>query len=100
LEVALLVGAFDVGDEPLMLVLRLEIWPGGSRDLRRTIGEVRIANVTDLAPVSDYELTFTPHNDAGQPLVSKHRHAEVRGHERSDGAWSLVGKALRALKLI
>jgi hypothetical protein len=36
-----------------MLVVKIELWPGGAADRAREIGRPRIANVSDLAEVSD-----------------------------------------------
>jgi hypothetical protein len=37
-----------------MLVVRVEIWPGGHPDRRREIGLLALANVSDLDAESDY----------------------------------------------
>jgi hypothetical protein len=37
-----------------MLVVTVDLVPGGFEPMRRTIGLLRIANVSDLADVSDY----------------------------------------------
>ena len=72
-----------------MLVVPLEIWPGGARSARYQIGKLEIWNVSDLAPVSDYGVRLT----IGSTVTT----AEVTGHKRSDGATALIRKALEAL---
>ena len=67
-----------------MLVVSIEVWPGGRMLQRRVIHTMTLANVSDLAEVSDY----TGFVD-GEPI-------EVHGHRRADGAWVLVQKALEA----
>ncbi len=47
---------------------------------------MQLANVSELADLSDYEGYID-----GDPV-------EVKGHVRADGAWELVSKALQARK--
>ena len=65
-----------------MLRVQVEVWPGGRVLQSQVIGVANIANVSELADVSDYEGYVD-----GIPV-------EVKGHLRSDGAWSLLRKAL------
>lgn len=65
-----------------MLTVTIEIWGGGSPLRRRVIGILSLANVSDLAEESDYEGYLD-----GEPI-------EVKGHNRADGAWKLIQKAL------
>ncbi|WGD53224.1 hypothetical protein QA641_04670 [Bradyrhizobium sp. CB1650] len=37
-----------------MLVVTVELWPGGSAWMRGCIASMRIENISNLAPVSDY----------------------------------------------
>ncbi len=55
------------------------------------IGEMRLVNVSQLAPVSDYRGTVLDAKGDDRDFV-------VPGHKRSDGAWELVRKALAAAK--
>lgn len=66
-----------------MLVVRLEVWPGGRERDRREVGRVTIANESGLASISDYSVRID-----GQEMPG------VRGHERAKGAWDLVWRAL------
>lgn len=69
-----------------MLVVILEIHPGGDASRKREIGRAEISNLTELAEVSDYAVTFS-----GESGVSSE---VVKGHRRKTGAWTLVRKAL------
>lgn len=65
-----------------MLVVTVEVWPGGNVLRRRVIGTMNLANISELADVSDYEGFLD-----GKPV-------EVKGHRRDDGAWKLVHRAV------
>ncbi len=80
-----------------MLVIKLGIRPGGNPDLAREIGSIKVSNVSDLAPVSDYEVSF----DRGvvrDQKVLRWKKYRLNGHRRSDGAWELVRRAMELLK--
>lgn len=72
-----------------MLVIRVEIWPGGNPRGRRTIGTAAIANVSELANVSDYTVALM--DERG--YVSDVR--EVHRHRRSAGFWPLLARAFQ-----
>jgi len=76
-----------------MLVVTVELWPGGSSALRRPIGTMHIGNISDLADLSDYRiiametanpLTGTP------PGIAKF---SVLAHARRQRVWALVQRA-------
>lgn len=69
-----------------MLVVTVEVWPGGSPLRKRNIGTLTLANVSELAEVSDYEGILSA-STAQIPVT-------VTGHERADGAWKLVQTVL------
>lgn len=70
------------GNASLVLAVTVEVWPGGDLRRRRVIGLLSLANISQLADVSDY----TGYLD-GEPV-------SVTGHVRSDGAWKLVHTVL------
>ena len=70
-----------------MLVVKLEVWPGGDEAQAHEIGRAEIANVSGLAPVSDYVVRV---HDGSKWS----RRFDVRSHYRRDGAWKLVLRAL------
>jgi hypothetical protein len=65
-----------------MLVVTVEVWPGGRMLARRVIGTMNLANISGLADTSDYEGYID-----GEPI-------EITGHLRSTGAWELIRTAL------
>ena len=68
-----------------MLVVRVEIWPGGHSDRRREIGLLALANVSDLDAESDYVVI----RSVGQHVDAR----VVRKHPRASGFWPLIARA-------
>jgi hypothetical protein len=75
-----------------MLVVKVEIWPGGSEEGGREIGRLSAANISNCADVSSYEIGLSDGRGpvAGMPTVE----FQVEGHLRRDGFWPLIHKAL------
>lgn len=65
-----------------MLRVTIELVPGGDEDRAHVIEQMTIANISDLADVSDYDYAFTERG--------KIRYGRKYGHHRADGAWDLV----------
>lgn len=74
-----------------MLVLKLEIWPGGDKKRAREIGRIDIGNISELAPVSNYSVYAE-----GETFMGPQR-VYVVGHPRKEGAWALVRRVLKLL---
>lgn len=75
-----------------MLVVKIELWPGGSGALRRPIGTLHIAN-NDLADVSDYRALAM---ELANPLTGRpHGIAkfQVLAHARRQRVWALLQRA-------
>lgn len=69
-----------------MLVVKVELWPGGKGDRAREIGRLGIANVSDLAALSDYVAVLS--HDG----IQSRRY--LQGHPRSAGFEPLVAALL------
>jgi hypothetical protein len=79
-----------------MLVITVDLVPGGHQPRRRTIGSMRIANVTDLADISDYVVTVL---EGANPLAGtppRNGSCAVHAHDRRQSVWSLLAKAAEA----
>lgn len=66
-----------------MMIVSIEIWPGGDKLRRKEIHTMSVANISDLSEISNYMYSI----DACTPNI-------IKGHHRSDGAWELVRKIL------
>lgn len=72
-----------------MLVVRVELWPGGRQLGSRELGRAGIANVSELADRSDYLVVRLDASGTNQGVV--------RGHRRTDGFWPLVSRSASTL---
>ena len=69
-----------------MIRVTVELWPDGNQSGRRTLAKIDISNISQLAPISDYDYKLlesrngVPHQDEG--LVVK--------HNRDDGVLKLL----------
>lgn len=79
-----------------MLVVKVEVWPGGNEDGSYEISRLGIANVSNLREFSDYEVTALLGRETGKEEVVRSR---VASHERATGWVTLVRRALLNLIL-
>lgn len=66
-----------------MLVVNVEVWPGGDMRRRRVIHVMSLVNESDLNDISDYSF-----------YIDGVRYKDIIGHKRSHGAIELIQKAL------
>jgi len=77
-----------------VLVVKLELWPGGNPARAREIGRVDIANVGGDPDFADYAVSLQAGRDWND------RAGSVTGHDRQLPAWVLVSRALRAVWMV
>ncbi|MEH2472398.1 hypothetical protein V1281_006412 [Nitrobacteraceae bacterium AZCC 2161] len=76
-----------------MLVVTVDLVPGGYEPLRRTIGSMRVVNVSNLAHVSDYSVDVM---EDANPLTGNppcKAACTVLAHDRRQSVWTLLAKA-------
>jgi hypothetical protein len=73
-----------------MLVITAEVWPAGDEERKFAIGEMLIANESNLAPVSSYSVAISQAADPNSGTAAWQSGLIIDGHRRSDGAWALV----------
>jgi hypothetical protein len=81
------------GKEIGMLVITVDLVPGGYTPMRRTIAAMSISNISELAEVSDYRVEAS---ETGNPLAgTRPRTARclVHRHARAQSVWALVARA-------
>lgn len=78
-----------------MLVVKAEIWPKGNGGAAYEIARVGIANVSGLAPISDYVMTALLARDAEEYVLR----SEINKHERDLGWVPLAKRALTGVHL-
>lgn len=72
-----------------MIVVKVELWPGGDGATAREIHRLGIANVSNLREVSSYLVVAKEDN-------GNETHRLVEGHPRSEGVEALIGRAVEA----
>lgn len=80
-----------------MLVVTVELVPGGFEPLRHTIATMQIANASNLADISDYRIVTVEgaNRVSGAPPLSTE--CVVLGHDRRQRVWVLIEKACSAV---
>lgn len=76
-----------------MLIVTVDLIPGGYEPDRRTIGSMRIVNVTNMSDISDYDVEAT---EGANPLTGKpprNAACTVLAHNRTQSVWALLAKA-------
>jgi hypothetical protein len=79
-----------------MIIVTVTIVPGGFMPRRRDIGTLRIANLSDLAPISDYSVDVV---EAANPLAgtpARIGECRIERHYRAQSVWALVERAAAA----
>jgi hypothetical protein len=76
-----------------MIVVNIELLPGGAESLRRSIASMRISNASDLADLSNYRVTAVESAShlTGHPAGIAE--CEVLDHARRQRIWALVQRA-------
>lgn len=76
-----------------MLVIDIHLVPGGFDPMKRTIGTLRIGNISDLSDISDYRIVGM---EAANPLTntpSRIAECVLQGHDRRQSVWRLLKAA-------
>jgi len=82
-----------------MLLITIDLLPGGHASRRRTIASMQIGNITDLADVSDYRIDAM---EGANPLTgtpARSATCTIAGHDRNQAVWALVAKAANQIML-
>lgn len=79
-----------------MIVVYVELWPGGDQDRAQPIGSLAIANESNLSLLSNYsfEIDEAPAPALGVEPLKKQ--GQVLGHNRRQSVWKLIRRAIDA----
>lgn len=75
-----------------MLRVIVEIWPGGDKARARTLAIANVANVSDLAEVSDYAVSVSEGHNPVTNIPAWSQHGHVFQHDRKTSVWKLIAK--------
>jgi hypothetical protein len=78
-----------------VIVVRVEVWPGGEGDRATELARIGIANVSGAAPVADYLMTALMARDAEEHVLR----SEINKYERGNGWPQLVRRAFTEIHL-
>ena len=73
-----------------MLVVTVELWPGGNPTLAKEIASIEIANNSDLADESDYIARLQERGEDRLGIPPSNRVVEVEGHPRRQSVFALL----------
>lgn len=76
-----------------MLVITVDLVPGGYEPMRRTIAAMRIANISDLTEISDYQIVASETSNPVAGTPPRTVRCLVQRHARAQSVWALLAKA-------
>lgn len=82
-----------------MIVVKLELWPGGDKNRAIDLGSAEIANVSNLADLSAYEVRLLKGARFSKRPGELYKRGVVPAFPRRDtrwGPWELLALALEA----
>ena len=77
-----------------MLVVRVEIWPGGYELGKQEIAKMQVGNISDLADTSDYIAVWEEYGNEALGIPKSRNTVQIDGHARRSTVWSLLRKIL------
>jgi hypothetical protein len=77
-----------------LLLITVELLPGGSKSFRRAIAAMTIANVSDLAERSDYRVELVEGANPVSGTAPRSTVTTVLDHDRGSSVWTLVASAI------
>ena len=80
-----------------MLKVTVTLVPGGFEPARRTVAMMTIANLSNLADVSDYCIEASEGENRIASLPARSMQSEVKHHDRRQSVWALIAKAAAAV---
>lgn len=77
-----------------MIVVKVELWPGGDMSKAREIASMNISNVSNLAARSDYRVIVDEQpSDITGMTDGMNENFVVQNHKRRQSVWAIVGRA-------
>ncbi|MDB5582680.1 MAG: hypothetical protein JWR80_7856 [Bradyrhizobium sp.] len=76
-----------------MLRILVQLVPGGDEDLVREVARAELANISDLARISDYAIIATEGVNRLAALPAWSKRGLITKHDRRQSVWKLVERA-------
>lgn len=78
-----------------MLVVKVELWPGGDEERVRELSRLYIANVTrELHDLSDYRYRLDERENRLLSIPERQVVGDIWKHYRNQSAWALIRKII------
>lgn len=68
----------------------MEVWPGGSLIRAKEIAQIKIANISELADISDYIVEAQETGDAVLGIPQSLKTVTIEGHPRRQSVFALL----------
>jgi hypothetical protein len=81
-----------------MIRMFVEVHPGGRSELRRTLAIMTVANRSDLADTSDYQVVAIEGANSLTGAPARRCVFKVLAHARRQSVWKLIGAAIREME--
>lgn len=81
-----------------MIVVKIEMWPGGNEHKAHEIGRALIANVSDLAETSNYVARVTTAGYEPLGVKPQNQVIKVNSHERAQSITALLAKVFARMR--
>jgi len=75
-----------------MLRITVEIWPGGDKTRASAVAIANVANLSELADVSDYAVSVTEGHNPVSNTPPWSQRGSVLHHDRRTSVWALVAR--------
>jgi hypothetical protein len=76
-----------------MLVVTIDLVPGGFEPMRRTIASMQIMNISDLAEISNYRIETIETSNPLTGAPERTAQCVIQGHARAQSVWALLARA-------
>jgi hypothetical protein len=76
-----------------MLRILVQLVPGGDEELLREIARAELANISELARISNYAIVANEGVNRLAAMPAWSRRGLIVGHDRRQSAWKLVERA-------
>lgn len=81
-----------------MIVVKVELWPGGDWLRAKQIASMEIANISNLAAESAYIAKVRHVGDSRLGIPALDTSVDIPSHHRKEGIWPLIRKVLERVK--
>lgn len=79
-----------------MIVVYVEMWPGGDGSRAQPLGSLAIANESNLSLLSNYSFEIDEAPNPALGIEQLQRKGVITGHNQNQSVWKLIRRAIDA----